>query len=123
MEIKDVKIKEDERGKTTSLFDMGAAGEVIYASIHPGKIRGNHYHKFKKELFCVIEGSAKFKMRNIETRERREYNVYGDSLQIIEIFPLWTHSVENIGNADVKFIEWANMPYNQTFPDSFPEMV
>lgn len=123
MKIKDVKIKEDERGKSTSLFDMGAAGEVIYASIHPGKIRGNHYHKFKKELFCVIEGLAKFKMKNVETGERQEYDVSGDKLQIIEIFPLWTHSVENEGNTDVKFIEWANMPYNQNSPDSFSEVI
>jgi UDP-2-acetamido-2,6-beta-L-arabino-hexul-4-ose reductase len=123
MSIRDVEIREDDRGKSASIFGMGAAGEVIYASIIPGKIRGNHYHKFKKELFCVIEGIAKFKMRNIETGEKREYKVSGDKLQIIEIFPLWTHSVENIGNTDVKFIEWANMPYNPASPDSFSEAV
>ena len=122
MNIKDVMTKKDDRGEMTSLFDMGTAGEIIYSSIRPAKIRGNHYHRFKRELFCVIEGEANFKMRNIETNEIRRYKISGNKLQIIEILPLWTHNVENIGTTDVKFIEWANMPYNPLDTDSFMEI-
>lgn len=121
--LKLLKIKEDERGLFAELFNMGEAGEVLYATINPGKIRGNHYHKEKKEFFCVLEGSAKFKMRNVKTGEKKERELFGDNLQILEILPWWTHSVENIGSTTIKFLEYGNRPYNVDFPDSHHEIV
>ena len=46
-----LKVKEDDRGVIAQIFDMGKSGEVLYASVNPGKIRGNHYHTKKKEIF------------------------------------------------------------------------
>ena len=121
--LKPFKIKEDERGIVAEIFDMGETGEVLCVTINPGKSRGNHYHKEKKELFCFLEGNAKLKMRNIKTGEKEEYDLSGDKLQVLEIFPGWTHSVENIGDTTVKFLEYGNRPYNIDSPDSFFELV
>ncbi|MEK7635647.1 MAG: hypothetical protein AAB405_00990 [Patescibacteria group bacterium] len=121
--LKPLKIKEDERGLFTEIFNMGEAGEVLYATINSGKSRGNHYHKEKEEFFCVLEGSAKFKMRNVKTGEKKECELFGDNLQILEILPWWTHSVENIGDTTIKFLEYGNRPYNAVSPDSFSEIV
>ena len=118
-----IETKKDDRGEVAMLFDLNEKGEVIFLSIYPGKIRGNHYHKEKRELFCVVEGNAKFRIRNVKTGESKEYELSGDKLEIIEILPWWTHSVENVGKSDVKCIEWGNKPYNSISPDSFAEIV
>lgn len=118
-----VEVKKDERGNVAPVFDMGDAGEIMFTTIKPGKIRGNHYHKQKKEQFCIVEGNAKISVRNIKTEEKKSFSVSGDMPQVIEIFPFWTHSIENVGQTEVKFVEYANMPYNAVSPDSFPEAV
>lgn len=120
---KHIEVKKDERGSVASIFDMGEAGEIMFITIRPGKIRGNHYHKQKKEQFCVIEGKAKIKVRDLKTGEKNEYEFSGDKFQVIEFLPFWTHSIENIGDTDMKLVEYANLSYNPTTPDSFPEIV
>jgi UDP-2-acetamido-2,6-beta-L-arabino-hexul-4-ose reductase len=118
-----LKVKEDDRGVIAQIFDMGKSGEVLYGSVKPGKKRGNHYHKKKNEMFFVLEGNAKFKMRNIKTDEREEYDLSGDKFQILEVLPFWTHSIENMGNTVVKFFEYGDSPYDEVSPDSFYEVV
>ena len=118
-----LKVKEDDRGVIAQIFDMGKSGEVLYGSINPGKIRGNHYHKEKKEFFFILDGKAKFRMRNIKNGEKEEYDISGDDFQILEIFPWWTHSIENTGDKVVKFFEYGNKPYNAQSPDSFSVIV
>lgn len=120
---KHLKVKEDERGVVAQIFDMGKLGEVLYGSVKPGKMRGNHYHKIKNEKFFVLEGKAKFKMRNIKSNEKEEYDLSGDNFQLLEVLPFWTHSIENTGDTVVKFFEYGDAPYNESSPDSFYEVV
>lgn len=124
MALKPPKIIKDERGTLAApLFDLGETGEVMYSSILPGCIRGNHYHKVKTEYLCVVSGRMKVKMRQVQTGERKEFEVAGDNLENIEVLPFWTHSLENISDNEAHYIEYANRPFNPVTPDSFPEEV
>lgn len=124
MALKPPKIIKDNRGTLAApLFDLGETGEVMYSSILPGCLRGNHYHKVKTEYLCVVAGRAKVRMRQVETDEKKEFEVTGDKLENIEVLPFWTHSLENIGEEEMRYIEYANRPFNPVTPDSFSEEV
>jgi len=120
---KETKVKLDERGKMFQVFDLGNLGEVLFATVKPNCVRGDHYHKKKRELFCLVKGSAVFKTRNVQTGEKKEIPLSGKSPCVLEILPWWTHSVTNIGEDEAEFLEWCDTPYNPDNPDSFREKV
>lgn len=124
MVLKPPKIIKDDRGTLAApLFDLGELGEIMYSSILPGCVRGNHYHKVKTEYLCIVSGQAKVRMRQVRTGEKKEFEVAGDKLENIEVLPFWTHSLENIGSDEVRYIEYANRPFDPVTPDSFSEEV
>jgi len=121
--IEKLQIHQDERGKLIEIFKIPNIGQIFYSTTKPGFIRGNHYHTRKIEKFCVVEGKAKIKMRNRVTNEIKEYIMNGDNPEIIEIEPNWSHSIENIGNNEMKLIVWSNEIFNSNDPDTFAEEV
>jgi len=124
MGLKPPKIIKDERGTLAApLFDLGEAGEVMYSSILPGCVRGNHYHKVKTEFLCIVSGRIRVRMRQVQTGEKKEFDVSGDIFENIEVLPFWTHSLENIGDIEARYIEYASRPFDPVTPDSFPEIV
>lgn len=86
-------------------------------------IRGNHYHKRKIETFCVIEGKALIRLRNRSTNEIKEFHLSGNKPQIIEMPINWTHSIQNIGQSELKFLVWTNEIFNLQDPDTYAENV
>lgn len=119
----EIKINEDERGKYIEVFKIPGCGQVSYATSKPGAIRGNHYHKRKKEIICVIEGEAMMRMRNGGDNEIKEYSVSGKKLQAFEMPLGWTHNVENTGKEELKLLIWASEIFNPEDPDTYAEKV
>ncbi|MBN2197983.1 hypothetical protein JW698_02225 [Candidatus Wolfebacteria bacterium] len=120
---KKLEIKQDERGKFIEIFKLPEFGQVSFSTTKPGEIRGNHYHINKKELFCVIEGKGKIRMRNRDTNEIEEYIVFGEFPEVIEMKINWTHNIKNIGNNEMKLLIWTNEVFNPDNPDTFYEEV
>ena len=118
-----LEIKRDERGVLVELFKIPSVGQVFYSTSKPGITRGNHYHLRKMERFCVIEGSAKIRLRNRETGEIKEYLVSGDTPEIIEMPVNWTHNIKNVGDEEMKLIVWADEVFNSDDPDTYREEV
>lgn len=123
MEDKKLEIKKDERGEFIEVFKIPGFGQVSYSTSKPGVIRGNHYHKRKKEIFCVIEGQAKIRQRNRETNELKEVVVSGDTPELVEMKINWTHSIQNIGDKEMKLLIWTNEIFNPDDSDTFFEEV
>lgn len=123
MESKKLEIKSDERGNFVEIFKIPNFGQVSYSTTKPGIIRGNHYHKRKREIFCVIEGKAKIKQRNIKNNEIEEIIVSGKSLELVEMKLNWTHNIQNIGSTEMKLLIWTSEIYNPEDPDTFYEEV
>lgn len=123
MENKELEIKSDDRGNLIEVFKFPKVGQVFYSTSKPGVIRGNHYHTRKIEQFCVVEGTAKIRLRNRETNEIKEYVVSGDVPKIVEMTLNWTHNIQNIGGGEMKLLVWSNEVFNPDDPDTFAEEV
>ena len=118
-----LEIKEDERGNFIEVFKIPEFGQVSYSTTKPGIIRGNHYHTRKKEIFCVVDGTAKIRQRNIKTNEIEEKIVSGNEPELVEMKLNWTHNIQNIGATEMKLIIWINEIFDPNNPDTFYEEV
>lgn len=119
----EIKINEDERGKYVEVFKIPNCGQVSYATSKPGAVRGNHYHKRKKEIICAIEGEAIIRMKNRETGQVQEYPVSGENPQAFEMPLDRTHNIKNIGENELKLLIWASEIFNPEDPDTYAEEV
>ncbi|MDJ0304945.1 NAD-dependent epimerase/dehydratase family protein [Dehalobacter sp.] len=115
----DLEMKEDQRGWLAEFFKSPSMGQIFISRTKPGITRGNHWHHTKVEKFLVIEGEAVIRFRQISGQEVIEYNVSGDRLQVLDIPPGYTHSIQNVGNTDVLTLFWADEIFNQERPDTF----
>lgn len=118
-----LKLNGDERGVFAEVFKVAGFGQVSYSTTKPGIIRGNHYHTRKKEIFCVIEGEAKIRQRNIGTNEIEEKIVSGNEPELVEMKIDWTHNIQNIGDGEMKLLIWISEIYDANDPDTFFEEV
>lgn len=118
-------VKKDERGNLIEIFKFPKpqTGQIFFSTSKSGVIRGNHYHTRKIEYFCVIEGTAKIKLRNRDTNEMKEYIVSGEAPEIVEMTINWTHNIQNIGDKEMKLLVWANEVFNIDDSDTFAEEV
>ncbi len=112
-------MKKDQRGMLCELFKSKQFGQIFISTTHKGVIRGNHYHNTKIEKFCIIKGKAKIMLRSIMSKEIISYNVFGDKIQIIDIPPGYTHSIENVGNDELIVLFWASEIFNPKKPDTY----
>lgn len=102
---------------------MADCGQVSYSTTKPGITRGNHYHSRKNETFCVIDGTAKIRQRNVKTDEIDEVVVSGDAPELVSMKIGWTHNIQNIGDKEMKLLIWISEIYNPADPDTFFEEV
>ena len=112
-------LKSDERGSLFELIKSHTAGQIFVSTTKSGKKRGNHYHDTKVEKFCVISGQARISFRLIDSDQVHHIDVSGSAIQIIDIPPGHTHSIENTGVADCVTLFWANEIFNPDAPDTY----
>lgn len=109
---------EDERGVFCEFLRTKNSGQFSFFTAYPGIKRGSHYHHSKSEKFLVIEGSARFKFKNIITNESYEVNSNSLELKVIESIPGWAHNIENIGKNKLIVMLWANEVFDKDAPDT-----
>lgn len=109
----------DERGYLFELVKSKSFGQIFISKTKPGITRGNHFHNLKNEKFCVIEGKAIIKLRHLLTNEIWEYAVDGQTPQVVNILPGYTHSITNTGNNELITLFWANEPFDKEHPDTY----
>lgn len=109
----------DPRGVFVEMLKTPDCGQVSYFTAHPGVTRGGHYHHSKTEKFLVIKGMARFKFRHMSTGETHELVSRGESAEIVETVPGWTHDITNVGDEELVVMLWANEVFDRTRPDTF----
>ena len=117
------KMNSDNRGWLFELIKSEQFGQIFVSTTHPGITRGNHGHNTKVEKFCVIQGAGVIRFRQVVTNEICEYKVSGDNIQIVDIPPGYTHSIENVGDTEMVTLFWANEIFNPERPDTYYEEV
>jgi UDP-2-acetamido-2,6-beta-L-arabino-hexul-4-ose reductase len=91
---------------------------VFVSRTQPGVTRGNHYHDLKVEKFCVLEGDAVIRFRSVLGHEVTEHRVSGRDFRVVDIPPGMTHSIENVGAAEMIVLFWASEIFDPQHPDT-----
>jgi UDP-2-acetamido-2,6-beta-L-arabino-hexul-4-ose reductase len=118
-----VQLRTDERGWLFELTKSPAFGQVFVSTTKPGVTRGNHYHDSKIERFCLVQGKGLIRFRKIDTGDVIEYPVNDSNIQLVDIPPGYTHSIENVGESDMLVLFWANEIFDPSVPDTYFEKV
>lgn len=111
--------KIDERGSLTELIKSEHFGQIFVSTTRKGVIRGNHYHNTKVEKFCVLKGKAVIRFRHIFEGEVFSYHVSGENIEVVDIPPGYTHSIENLGDDEMIVLFWANQIFDPEKPDTY----
>jgi UDP-2-acetamido-2,6-beta-L-arabino-hexul-4-ose reductase len=117
------KMNTDSRGWLFELIKSEQFGQIFVSQTHLGITRGNHGHNTKVEKFCVIQGRGVIRFRHVVTNEIFTYEVSGESIQIVDIPPGYTHSIENVGDTEMITLFWANEIFNPEKADTYYEEV
>jgi UDP-2-acetamido-2,6-beta-L-arabino-hexul-4-ose reductase len=112
-------MKPDPRGWFAELVKSPHFGQISVSRTKPGIVRGNHWHNSKVEKFIVVEGEAVIRFRQYSGGEVIEYPVSGEKIEIVDIPPGYSHSIQNIGRTDVLTIFWAGEMFDPADPDVF----
>ncbi len=113
----------DERGVFVEMLKTPDAGQFSFFTAHPGITRGGHYHHSKTEKFLVIKGKACFRFRHMVTGEFYELFTDGDSPEIVETAPGWSHDITNVGDQEMIVMLWANEIFDREKPDTYTSPV
>ena len=113
--------KEDNRGSFVELMKSKTFGQVSVSRSRKGVTRGNHYHNTKNEKFFVIKGKAVIKLRNILDDKIIFYYVSDKKIEVVDIPPGYTHSIENLtdGDGEMLLLIWANEIFDPKNPDTY----
>lgn len=108
----------DARGTLAELLKSPHFGQMFVSRTNPGFTRGNHYHNVKVEKFCVLDGDAVIRFRPILGDEVTEHRVSGTDFKVVDIPPGMTHSIENVGSAEMIVLFWASEILDPQRPDA-----
>jgi len=108
----------DARGVFVEMLKTPNCGQFSYFTALPGVTRGEHYHHSKTEKFLVIQGTARFGFRHVETGQTHEVVTHGGDGLIVETIPGWTHDIRNEGADTLIVMLWANEIFDRARPDT-----
>lgn len=134
--IQDVEIKKlkpilDERGFLMEILrsDDGLFrrfGQCYVTLVHPGIVKGWHYHKKQYDHFCCLQGTAKVVLYDgrEESKTYREINEFILSLEtplLVMIPPFVFHGFTAEEGEDAMLLNLPTELYNYTEPDEYRE--
>jgi len=114
-----LKMNSDARGSFTEFVRTLGQGQFSVNITKPGITKGNHWHHTKHEKFMVVSGHGIIRLRVVDTDVVTSFHVSGDSLQVAEIPPGYTHNIENLGESDLVTLMWASEPFDKDRPDTY----
>ncbi|SDJ26775.1 UDP-2-acetamido-2,6-beta-L-arabino-hexul-4-ose reductase [Proteiniclasticum ruminis] len=115
----ELKMNVDQRGSFTEFIKTPDRGQVSVNISKTGITKGNHWHHTKNEKFLVVSGKGVIRFRKIDSEEIIEYFVSGDKMEVVDIPTGYTHNIENLGDADMVTIMWANEAFDPEKPDTY----
>lgn len=112
----------DERGTLVEVLrsdEVGQFNQIYTATIKPGYTRGGHYHKERREWFCVISGEGIYRIKDVETDDEEEIFIKEGEYKQIELRPGLYHEIKNIGEKDLIFVSAISDLYDKNNSDTF----
>ena len=119
----------DQRGSSYTLQTqqftfLGSIVDVHFSTTLPGHIRGNHFHRLRKEVLVVrFEDSwtLAWDLGEGTVPELRKFD--GAGTVVVEIEPLASHAVRNDGQQPLLIFAMTNGLYDPANPDSHSRIV
>ena len=87
---------------------------MAFLELRAGTIRGNHYHRHKRELIYIISGEVRLLVEDIESGTREEITLVDGDLARIDTGVAHVYRITNPGQA----IEFSSARFNPS--DLFP---
>jgi len=113
-----LEVKSDARGILVEVFKNSGFGQVHYITSKPGVTRGKHYHTRKTEEFCVIQGEAELKLKNLSTGSVIVHRLSGINPELISVPKNTVHDLKNIGDTDMLCLVWNSEVFDPKDPDT-----
>ncbi|MFN0158435.1 MAG: hypothetical protein ACKVRP_10235 [Bacteroidota bacterium] len=116
----------DNRGSSFSVDQswsefLPSPVDLHFTSLHPGGIRGNHYHRVRKEVIVVLHNDewTLHWDEGVDTPvESRTFAGAGAVLLTVE--PLASHAIVNTGKLDLFTMALTDARFDPQQPDSYP---
>ncbi len=118
-----LKLNIDTRGMLFEAVKGGGGGQAFLSTTKPGVTRGDHFHLNKVERFLVVQGEAVIRIRKVLSDEVWEYRVSGEAPAPVDMPTLHTHSIENVGGAELLTLFWTHDLFDPANPDTFADKV
>lgn len=115
----ELEARSDERGSLAEMIKSYQFGQIFVSTTKAGVIRGNHYHETKVEKFIVIKGEALISFRHVLEDDIVSYRVSGKKLEVVDIPPGFTHSIENLSDDEMIVLFWADEIFDPDKPDTY----
>ena len=113
----------DNRGSFEELYKSKKWGQISENIALVGITKGGHYHTFKKEIFYTVIGECEIKQRNIENNDIILDVVKGSEPHPVNIIPMYTHQIKNLGSSNSVTLMWISEIYNPDTHDTYREDV
>jgi len=119
----------DQRGFSYSLqvqqfAFLGSVEDVHFTWTLPGHIRGNHFHRFRKEVLIVrFEDAWTLAFDQGEGTAVASRTFAGSGTVAVEIEPLASHAVRNDGQLPLLIFAMTNGLYDPANPDAYARIV
>jgi oxalate decarboxylase/phosphoglucose isomerase-like protein (cupin superfamily) len=104
----------DERGWVVDLMKILLPQHVLggghLASLQPGAVRGNHFHRDATEWLMIFGGKARMLWKEAEGGSVQEEVVAGMEPVLFEIPPGVAHAIENTSSREIYLIALYDRP-------------
>ena len=115
----------DERGSSFSVDHkwsdfLPSAVDLHLTTLHPGAIRGNHFHKIRKEVIVILhkdEWTLRWDLGIGSPVEQRRFTGGGAVLLTVE--PLVSHAIINSGGQDLYAVALTDAKFDPEQPDTY----
>ena len=126
LKTKKLEIKKDDRGWMSDIFSKKQIGHtklrlVLITIAYPSKTKGNHYHKRKKEWYCVLRGRGLLKVWSVDGADKKELEIGEKNMVTVKIPTNYFHSITNIGESELYLLAYVDEPFNPKDPDTYYE--
>jgi dTDP-4-dehydrorhamnose 3,5-epimerase len=127
--LKPLVVHPDERGRLMEILRSDEPlfrqfGQVYVTTVHPGIVKGWHYHKRQWDHFAVVQGTVKMVLYD----PRPESATRGELMEffpgthrplLVAIPPLVVHGFKGVGTADAVVVNIPTLPYDAQSPDEY----
>lgn len=113
-------MNEDARSSFTELLKTEKCGQFSVNIFKPGITKGQHWHNTKWKFFIVVAGHGLIQERKISSDEVLEFEISGDKIEAVYMFPGYTHNIINLSETEnLVTVMWANEAFDQQHPNAF----